>query len=254
MQTTRAQDAMTRAELEAFLGAVSDRGPSGKRNIALLTLMADTGIRLQEALNLRTQDLRREHGGNVVTDVAFIGKGGKAATRAVSTRAAARLSTWLDARTALGVGNGSVFCTVSTGTVAHRGAADGGLTGEATTSDLQPGEPLNPRYVRDLVHRTAERAGIERRVTPHTLRHTFATHLLQGGATTEQAAKALGHSRTSTTSEVYSHLLPDDVRDLVVNLHAGETEPEPDAEAAALAAKIAAMRPEQRAALRALLG
>ena len=46
MQTTRAQDAMTRTELEQFLGAVSDRGPSGKRNLALLTLLADTGLRL----------------------------------------------------------------------------------------------------------------------------------------------------------------------------------------------------------------
>jgi len=186
--------------------------------------------------------LRREYGGNVVTDVAFIGKGGKAATRTVSTRAAARLSTWLDARAALGVGTGLVFCTVSTGTATGL-AADG--------TELVPGEPLNPRYVRDLVHRTAEKAGIERRVTPHTLRHTFATHLLQGGATTEQTAKALGHSRTSTTSEVYAHLLPDDVRDLVMGLHA---EPTPDTDARDLASKIALMSPEQRAALRALLG
>lgn len=242
MQTTRAQDAMTRAELESFLGAVSDRGPSGKRNLALLTLMADTGIRLQEALNLRTQDLRREHGGSVVTHVQTVGKGGKAATLPVSTRVAARLDTWLDARAALGVGNGSVFCTVS------RGQA----TGKAQEgTELQPGEPLNPRYVRELVGKVAAKAGIERRVTPHTLRHTFATHLLRDGASLEQTAKALRHSRTSTTSEVYAHLMPEDVEDAIRNLHA---EPEPDAEAAALAAKVAAMSPEQRAALRALLG
>jgi len=242
MTTTRAQDAMSREELEMFLQAVSDRGPSGKRNLALLTLLADTGLRLQEALDLGTQHLRREHGGSVVTHVQVMGKGGKAATLPVSTRAAARLDTWLDARSALGVGNGSVFCTVSTG-------AATGLAADGT--ELQPGEPLNPRYVRDLVHRTAEKAGIERRVTPHTLRHTFATHLLRDGASLEQAAKALRHSRTSTTSEVYAHLMPEDVEDRIRNLHA---EPEPDAEAQDLAARIAAMSPEQRAALRALLG
>jgi len=243
MATTRAQDAMTRDELDGFLQAVPTASPTGQRNLALLTVLADTGLRLQEALDLRTGDLRCEQGGRVVTHAAVIGKGGKPATVAVSTRAAARMDTWLETRAKLGIGAGLVFCTVS------RGQATG-LAAEGT--ELVPGEPMNPRYVRELVARTAQRAGIERRVTPHTLRHTFATHLLQDGASLEQTAKALRHSKTSTTSEVYAHLQPADVEELVRNLHA-EPEPTPEPDAAALTARIMAMTAEQRAALRALL-
>lgn len=246
MPTTRAQDAMTRDELHRFLQAVPATSPSGQRNLALLTVLADTGLRLQEALDLRTGDLRREHGGRVVTHAAVIGKGNKPATVAVSTRAAARLDTWLEARAKLGIGSGLVFCTVSKGQAT-------GLAAEG--AELQPGEPLNPRYVRELVQRTAQRAGIERRVTPHTLRHTFATHLLQEGASLEQTAKALRHSRTATTSEVYAHLQPADVEELVRNLHA---DPEPaadvDPETLALAKALQALPADQKAALRAALG
>jgi integrase/recombinase XerD len=244
MATTRAQDAMTREELDRFLQAVPSNSPTGQRNLALLTVLADTGLRLQEALDLSTGDLRREHGGRVVTHAAVIGKGGKPATVAVSTRAAARLYTWLEARAKLGIGSGLVFCTVSKGQAT-------GLAAEG--AELQPGEPLNPRYVRELVQRTAQRAGIERRVTPHTLRHTFATHLLQEGASLEQTAKALRHSRTATTSEVYAHLQPADVDELVRNLHA-EPESTPDAETLALANALQALTAEQKAALRAVLG
>lgn len=222
-----AQDALTEEELEKLLEQVNTRYPTGQRNLALLTLMADTGLRLAETLGLETGHLERE--GRVVTHVRVTGKGGKEATVVVSTRAAARLDAWLSTRADLGIGNGHVFCTVS------RGRRQG-FGGE---HELTPGRAVNPRYVRQLVGRLAERAGIERRVTPHTLRHTFGTHLLRKTGNLELTRKALRHARVSTTAEVYAHLADRDVEDAVRDLH-GDGSAEADADGQTEAEKVAA--------------
>lgn len=208
-----AQDALTEEELEALLKAVKTRGPCGRRNLALLTLFADAGLRLGEALALQTTDLVRE-GSRVVTHVRVLGKGHKPALVPVTARAAARLDAWLAARAKLGLANGPLFCTISRG-------RRRGLGGEAT---LTPGRPLSGRYVRQMVVRMARRAGIARRVTPHTLRHTFATHLLRKTGNLELVRKALRHARITTTAQIYSHLADRDVEEAVRGLR-GLSEP-----------------------------
>lgn len=236
-----AQDALTEEELERFLKAVSTRGPSGKRNLALLTLMADTGLRLGEALALQTTDLVREAGG--ITHCRVIGKGRKPALVPVTARAAARIEAWLQARAALGLGNGALFCTIS------KGRRGGGFPGPA---ELQPGKPLNPRYVRELVERLAAKAGIDRRVGPHTLRHSFATHLLRKTGNLELTRKALRHSRITTTAAIYSHLTDRDVERAVRSLRE-EPKPPQDDSVQKLAETLAALPEEARQALLAAL-
>ena len=86
----RAQEALTKEQLEDLLEAINDRSATGKRNLALLTLMADTGLRIGEALDLKTSDLVKEHGHLVEVKVRS-GKGGKAANVAVTQRAALHL-------------------------------------------------------------------------------------------------------------------------------------------------------------------
>jgi integrase/recombinase XerD len=241
MTRPTAQDALTEEELDNLLQQIATAGPSGKRNLALLTLMADTGLRVAEALALTTGDLVKQ--GGVITHVHVrSGKGGKTASLPVTLRAAARLGEWLEARPSLGICNGAVFCTISRG-------KRGGFGGEHT---LEPGHPISARYVRQVLDRLAERAGLERHISPHTLRHTFATHLLRRTGNLELTRKALRHSRVTTTAEVYSHLLGRDVEEAVLALR-GEAgaaaapswaaTPAPD-----LAAQIAALR-EQLAAL-----
>ena len=66
-------------------------------------------------------------------------------------------------------------------------------------------------YVRGLVKRVAAKAGIQRNISPHTLRHTFATRFLRATGNLELTRKALRHARIQTTAEIYSHLVQEDV-------------------------------------------
>ncbi|MBI5258357.1 MAG: tyrosine-type recombinase/integrase [Burkholderiales bacterium] len=237
-----AQDALTEEQLEALLGAVSTRGVTGRRNLALLTLMADSGLRLAEALALTTLDLVRE--GKVITQARVrCGKGGKRADVTVTARAAARLDRWLADRQAAGLCAGPVFCTMS----------QGRATGYAEGSQLAPGVALNPRYIRDVVARAAERAGIATRVTPHTLRHTFATHLLRQTGNLELVRKAMRHARVTTTAAIYSHLVGRDVEEAVRALRAPGLAAAPETPLDPMAAFVATLSPEQRAAFAAAL-
>lgn len=219
---SRAQEALTVEELDALLAeAAKSSSPTGLRNLALLTLLADTGLRIGEALALTTRDLVCE-AGQIVGVKVRRGKGGKAADLAVTTRAAARLARWLAAREALGIGAGPIFCTISEGTQVRGRVTEDGFGEGREVAELTPGRAISPEYVRQVLARLGERAGIERRLTPHTLRHTFATHLLQNGASLEVTRKALRHSRAATTAEIYAHLQDRDVANAVRALRPDE--------------------------------
>ena len=128
-----------------------------------------------------------------------------------------------------------------------------GLGAESTETILEPGNALNPRYLQQMVARLAKRAGIEKRVTPHTLRHTAATLLLKAGRNLREVQEFLGHSTVSTT-QVYTHVLAEDLVEAVdsmpdVEAPDRERKPEPDAEALRLAKALASLPKEQRTAL-----
>lgn len=216
--SSRAQDALTEEQLEAMLSEIGTRSPSGKRNLALLTLMADTGMRVGEALALSTRDLVSEAG--QLTEVKLRQRKAheEGCNLPLTRRAAVRLAAWLETRAKLGIGNGALFCTISRGQVSHPVEVEGGFGEELTTTELTPGKPLQDRYVREMVGRLAERAGIEQRVTPHTLRHTFATHMLRDGANLEMVRKWLGHASVEITARVYSHVSSNDMREAVERL------------------------------------
>ena len=75
----------------------------------------------------------------------------------------------------------------------------------------ESGRPVHEGYVRQLVRRLARRSDIPTRVTPHTLRHTFATRLLRVTGNVELTRKALRHASIQTTIETYAHLVQEDV-------------------------------------------
>ena len=76
---------------------------------------------------------------------------------------------------------------------------------------MERGRAVSTGYVRQLVKRLAARAGLEKMVSPHTLRHTFATRFLRATGNLELTRKALRHARIQTTAEIYSHLVQEDV-------------------------------------------
>jgi len=197
-----AQDALTEEELDRLLGCVGTRYPSGKRNLALLLVMADAALRVGEAVALTTRDLLTE-GGQITHLLIRRAKGGKRAKQPLTRRAAAKLGVWLEARERLGLGKGHVFCTISEGRSAGHFSAEG--------QDLQPGRPLSTGYVNQLVKRLAARAGIERNISPHTLRHTAFTRYLRATGNLELARKYARHAHISTTAMTYAHLVQEDV-------------------------------------------
>ncbi len=76
---------------------------------------------------------------------------------------------------------------------------------------------MNPRYIQDMVKRYAKKAGINKDISPHTLRHTFATDLLRGTKNIRLVQKALGHSDISTTM-VYTHIVDEELEGALKNL------------------------------------
>ena len=174
---------LTDEQLSALYAQVNEATASGKRDRALLQVMADAGLRISEALFLRPADLRREQG-RVTALAVHGGKGDKDRTVYVTPQLSDKLLRWLDARAALGVnGRHPVFCRIKAGA----------------------GQTLTSRTVQELVTRLAKAAGIDQRVSPHTLRHTCATRTLRAGGNLRIVQELLGHARLSTT-EIYTHV------------------------------------------------
>jgi len=239
---------LTDEELASILRLPNVQTPSGLRNKAMLKVMAYGGLRVSEVVGLRTRDLRREDG-RLVLDIRD-GKGGRDRTVPLPDHVAETLETWLVRRKTLGITNGHVFCTIATGRNVHPKATAEGLGEEIVVTELKPGKALNPRYVRALVARLAEKAGIEKRVTPHVLRHTAATRMLRAIGDVRRVQEFLGHANVSTT-QVYTEVLAQDVAaavDAVPDVEA-ETKDEPT-ETERLAAEVLAALPlEVREAL-----
>ena len=132
---------LTADEISQLIKACSNRAPTGIRNRALIVIMYRAGLRLSEALALKSKDVDAKAGSVTILH----GKGDKRRTAGLDPGAIAVISRWLDKRKELGLtGRAKVFCTLS-------------------------GRPLHASYVRTALHRLGKKAGIEKRVHPHGL-------------------------------------------------------------------------------------
>jgi integrase/recombinase XerD len=192
-------ETLTVAETEHLLEAAGDEtsaGASGLRDRALLELLYAAGLRISEAIGLDREDLS--------TDGAFvrvIGKGDKERLVPVGDVALDWLARWTDGprRSLLAIGHV---------------APDRG--GPLFLGDR--GGRLARQQAWASVKRAAARAGLADRVSPHTLRHSFATHLLEGGADLRVVQELLGHASISTT-QLYTHLTGERIRDVSSRAH-----------------------------------
>ncbi|MCA9645958.1 MAG: tyrosine recombinase XerD [Polyangiaceae bacterium] len=173
---------LTESETLELLDAPDGSTPSGLRDRAMLALAYAAGLRVSELVSLRLGDLDLQRG-----VVSALGKGNKRRLVPIADLALQRLAEYLAARKARPRDGDWVF-------MSPRGGA---LTRQAFWK---------------IVRRHALSAGLSQRVHPHQLRHSFATHLLRGGADLRSVQTLLGHADVSTT-EIYTQVTRDHVRE-----------------------------------------
>lgn len=172
------EDALNSADIEALLRACSRRAPSGIRNAALIAILWRCGLRLGEALALRPQDLDLDAGTVIVQN----GKGGKRRVVGMDAGTCALVARWLQVRSKrVRARTAVLFCTLD-------------------------GRQIDQSYVRHLLPRLARRAGLEKRVHAHALRHAYAVALEGEGARLSTIRDLLGHSTAATTDRYLRRL------------------------------------------------
>lgn len=199
------------SEVEALIGAASRKAPTGIRNRALIAVLYYAGLRLAEGLALLPHHVDLDAG---EIDVQC-GKGALQRPVGVGVLGIPFIERWLAVRKERGLAsNGTpLFCTLSSG------------------PEREPGGPLDPRYVRQFLNRYAEKAGIEKRVHPHGLRHSYAAHLAKKGMPVHEIRDQLGHSNLQTTSQYLDSIAPAKAMKSVKEAWNGEDEPEDEVEA-----------------------
>lgn len=171
-------ETLSYAEIEALISSPAVRDPAGIRDRAILETLYATGMRVSEIASVRME--------NVNLDVGFlkcIGKGNKERIIPLGTKAVSWLGKFMStARPRLLGGRECEYVFVS-----------------------RLGKRLSRQSVWKMIKSCAKRAGIKKTVRPHVVRHSFATHLLEGGADLRAVQEMLGHANISTT-QIYTHV------------------------------------------------
>ena len=170
-------DLLSVQEIDRMLALPVDRTPESRRNRAMLHLLYATGLRVSELVSLASHDLNLV-GGYLRT----MGKGSKERVVPVGRFALESLKDYLEFREQLAKGKVSVQLFLT-----------------------RRGRGMTRQMYWEILRHSAMSAGITRRVSPHMLRHSFATHLLERGADLRSVQMMLGHADISTT-QIYTHL------------------------------------------------
>lgn len=176
-------------EVERLIRAADGRKIQDLRDRAILETLFSTGLRISELVGLDRDRVNLTRG-----EFAVIGKGGKQRLVFLSERSRETIKNYLDNRHDL---SPALF-------VRHR-----------HTSDQQPATSnrLSARQIQRLIKLYAKKAGLLKKITPHTLRHSFATDLLMAGADIRAVQQLLGHS-SITTTQIYTHVTDQHLRDV----------------------------------------
>lgn len=182
---------LTPDEVERLLNAPDLSTPQGLRDRALLELLYASGLRVSELVRLDLGEVNLDSG-----EIRVWGKGAKERVVLMGRPAAEALRNYLE-----------------------QGRPK--LLGEKKTGALfinRYGQRLPERRVQKMLEDYARKAGIEKRVHPHILRHTFATHMLDGGADLRVVQELLGHARLSST-QIYTHVTKSQAKKVYLSAH-----------------------------------
>jgi integrase/recombinase XerD len=184
-------DVLSRDEVEVFLLQPDTHTVLGKRDKAMLELLYATGLRVTELISLKMSNINLEAG-----YVRTIGKGSKERVVPSGTKAIDSLKEYLkNGRPSLLEKGGFSYLFLNS-----------------------KGRPMTRQGLWKIIRKYALKAGIAKTVTPHTVRHSFATHLLEGGADLRSVQIMLGHSDISTT-QIYTHVARERLKEIHEKYH-----------------------------------
>jgi len=182
---------LTITEINSIIGSIDRSLPEGQRNCAILETLYSCGLRVSELTGLRFSDLYLDEG-----FIKVEGKGRKQRLVPISPTAIKEINLYLPDRNQIPIKKGFEDILF----LSRRGTA------------------LSRIMVFHIVKVQTELAGIRKTVSPHTFRHSFATHLLEGGANLRAIQQMLGHEKIATT-EIYTHLDRDFLRSEILEHH-----------------------------------
>ena len=184
-------DVLAREEIELLLNAPDTAKPIGVRDAAMLELLYAAGLRVSELIHLKLQDINLEAG-----FVRIFGKGSRERIVPIGAHAREKVNTYLNtARSKRLKQTSSPYLFIA-----------------------RAAKPMTRQGFWKLLRRYAMKAGLKKKITPHSLRHSFASHLLEGGADLRAVQVMLGHVDISTT-QIYTHVTRDHLKKLHQKFH-----------------------------------
>ena len=184
-------DVLTVDEIDSMIAQLDMSKPESHRNRAIIEMLYGSGLRVSELVNLKLSNLYRKEGFMLIT-----GKGNKQRLVPISPIADQWLDYWLEDRNKLDI--------------------------KAEYGDIvflnRYGRQLTRAMIFTIIKTLAKQADIHKTISPHTLRHSFATHLLRNGADLRIIQQLLGHEDITTT-EIYTHIEIQDLREAILKFH-----------------------------------
>jgi integrase/recombinase XerD len=178
-------------EINAIVDVIDLSTPEGQRNRAMIEMMYGSGLRVSELIDVKLSNIDLEH-----SFMKVDGKGSKQRLVPLSEESETQMKLWLLIRNEM---------------VIRKGFEDYLFLNRR-------GAKLTRVMIFTIVKQLAQLAGIKKNISPHTFRHSFATHLLEGGANLRVIQQLLGHESIMTT-EIYTHIDVELLRDTVLSFH-----------------------------------
>lgn len=185
-------ETLSQNEVEKLIKSVDLSKPAGERNRTILETLYSSGLRVSELIELKISNIYFNDG-----FMRILGKGSKERLVPLGGIASKRISDYIK--------------LIRSHQTIKKGAEDHVFLNRR-------GAPLSRVMIFNIVKKAAEDAGIKKNISPHTLRHSFATHLVEGGADLRAVQDMLGHE-SITTTEIYTHLDRDYLRSNIIQFH-----------------------------------
>lgn len=185
-------DVLSIIEIDNLINSINTYDKNAKRNKAILEILYSCGLRVSELINLKISNIRFKE-----SYLKIIGKGNKERLAPIGNKAAEILIDYID-------------------NVRNKKNIQKGF--EDVVFINNRGKNLSRVMIYLIIKKCSERIGMKKKISPHTFRHSFASHLVDGGANLRAVQEMLGHE-SITTTEIYTHLNKEYLRDNIIEFH-----------------------------------